>query len=342
MVLYRDKKKKLFEQLKRTQEVIVAINDITVYHPSGRPIISNVTMPFLEGEIIGGIGESGAGKSTFIKVIIDQQPLRTTGSVKIRGYDVSTDQKQIAPIIGYMPQGVKEIYQGMTAWENIFVFGGFYNLDDKTIKIRAEELFDKLDIHGIQRNELRFEQLSGGEQKRVSLACTLIHQPDVVILDEPTSGLDPIMRHILWQYIEKLNRIYGITFFVVTHFPKEAKYCDKIALFVKSIGFLEYGEPLRILEKLPNHGNIVDVEPEIFSDRALELVEKISGVVHVIQIGESLRLISKLPARTLVEKVLQIFESTVPRIEVHRIEPKRQADMADYLDFVAKKRKRSE
>jgi ABC-2 type transport system ATP-binding protein len=328
-------KNRLHDFLKRSRETILYVENLSVRKPDGTPIVENVNFDVNEGEILGIIGESGSGKSTVIKTIINQQTLPLKGSIRIAGYDIFRDQKIVAKLFGYVPQELNEIYATLTPMENITIFGRQYGMSDHAIQKQAEELFEKLDI-GQEQQSLTIEKLSGGEQRRASIAAGMIHSPKLVILDEPTSGLDPIMRHATWGYIQRLNELYHTTFVVITQFPREAKYCDKVAIFIKNKGFTDFGSPSEILAKLPNSGFVVDVTLEIFAEEVKAIVKAIPNVRYVLQIGEKLRIFADMGAR---ETVTQIVTALQNRYAIHKIEPKRQADMADYINILATERK---
>jgi ABC-2 type transport system ATP-binding protein len=328
-------KGRVFDFLTKSRQTILYVENLSVYKPDKTPIVENVSFDLNEGEILGVIGESGSGKSTVIKTIINQQNLPLKGNIRIAGYDIFHDQKIVSKLFGYVPQELGEVYATLTPTENIAIFGRQYGMSEVAIKNKANELFEKLDI-GPEQQLLHVEKLSGGEQRRVSIAAGMIHSPKLVILDEPTSGLDPIMRHATWGYIQRLNILYHTTFVVITQFPKEAKYCDKIAVFVKGLGFTDFGTPSEILAKLPNNGFVVDVTLELFSEEAKNRLKQIPSVRYILQIGEKLRIFADMGARECVTQVVMALQN---QYAIHKIEAKRQADMADYINILATNRK---
>jgi len=314
-------------------EIDLSVKGLTVYRPNGDPIIKDVNFNIKSGEIVGIIGQSGAGKTTTVKGILNEQDLKFDGSIFMCGVDMRANRDTISHFFGYIPQDLSRVYQEITAMENMYIFGRQYGLSDDVIKKEAEKLFDSLDIMNDQRNVLPIKKLSGGEQRRISMAIGMIHSPKILIMDEPTSGLDPVMRHIVWTYIEKLNRIYKTTFIVVTHFPEESEFCDKIAIFMKPKGFIEYGSPSEILKKLPNEGFVVDIILEQFDDNAIDLIKSISHVTHVLMKGERLRVFSDMPTRQTTLDIIALL--TAKNMEFHKIEPKNEATMDDYFNIIA-------
>jgi ABC-2 type transport system ATP-binding protein len=328
-------KGRIYDAFAKSRKTMLYVENLSVYKPDKTPIVQDVSFDLSEGEILGIIGESGSGKSTVIKTIIGQQNLPFKGNIKIAGYDIFRDQKTVSKLFGYVPQELGEVYAMLTPRENVVIFGRQYGMSEMQIKDQSKELFEKLDI-GPEQQSLRVDKLSGGEQRRVSIAVGMIHSPKFVILDEPTSGLDPIMRHSMWGYIQQLNALYHTAFMVITQFPIEAKYCDKVAVFVKGLGFTDFGTPHEILEKLPNNGFIVNVTLEMFDPEVSRIIKQIPGVRYVLQIAEELRIFADMGAR---ETVTQVIMALKDKYAIHKIEPKRQSDMADYINILATQRK---
>lgn len=319
--------------LQRHRNIILSVQNLTVYRPKGDPIVKDVNLEIDRGEVVGIIGESGAGKSTLIKAILNELDLPFKGTIHLSGVDVVKHRSTVANVFGYVPQDLSRVYQHMTAMENMFVFGRSYGLASGEIRKRAIHLFDILDIKDAQRNTLPVSKLSGGEQRRISMAVGMIHNPDLLIMDEPTSGLDPAMRSIIWTYIDKLNRQYKTTIIVVTHFPEEAEFCDKVALFMKPQGFISYGSPRDLIQQLPNEGYVVDIVLESFDDTILSALKKMDGVKYILLRGERIRIFAETPTNVTTINAVQLL--TMYNIGIHKIEPKKEATLTDYFNIIA-------
>ena len=163
-----------------------------------------------QGEIFGLIGPNGAGKSTLIRTLVGA--LRpTAGSVAVLGLDPLGDRWELRRRIGYMPQELA-LYEDLSAWRNVEFFAAAHRSDRVEGMVgEALELVDLLD-----RAQDPVRTLSGGMKQRVSLACALAHQPDLLFLDEPTSGIDPELRATFWDSFRNLAR-RGVTVIVSTH-----------------------------------------------------------------------------------------------------------------------------
>ncbi|MHA1146535.1 MAG: ABC transporter ATP-binding protein, partial [Candidatus Helarchaeota archaeon] len=175
---------------------VLDVRNLTVsYGKKSSPVIKNVSFKLRQGEILGIVGESGSGKSTTVKSIIGEIE-HDFGEIGICGI-YSRDQKKFAPYIGYVPQDLSRMYGDFTPLENIVYFGRQYNLEPDELIQRGRQILKDLGIS--TKGTETTEKLSGGEQRRVSVAIALVHFPKIVFLDEPTSGLDPVRRHEFWE-----------------------------------------------------------------------------------------------------------------------------------------------
>lgn len=204
----------------RTNNLVKKFDDLVA--------VSQLSLKIKRGTLYGLIGPNGSGKTTTIKVLMGL--LRpTSGSAYILGEEIPV-KKNISRI-GYMPQEMA-VYSDMTVHENLQLFAELYSVPKDTFGRREEELLKMIDL--VDRRESAVSQLSGGMKHRVSLACTLIHDPDILFLDEPTVGVDPELRIGFWGYFSKL-RASGKTIVMTTHYMDEARRCD-------IVGMMRHGE----------------------------------------------------------------------------------------------------
>jgi ABC-2 type transport system ATP-binding protein len=189
--------------------------------------VNNLDLKVKRGEIYGLLGPNGAGKTTIIKMLTSiSNP--TSGDAWVMGKKIPEDH--IASKIGYMPQETG-VYLGLTVDQNLKFYGRVFNLEKEEMEKREDELLKFVDLAD-WKHEMA-ENLSGGMKHRVSLACTLIHQPELLFLDEPTVGVDPELRVSFWNYFNQL-RERGATILITTHYMDEARHCDRI-------GFMQRG-----------------------------------------------------------------------------------------------------
>jgi len=175
------------------------------------------------GAVHGLLGPNGAGKTTSIKVLCGLiKP--TSGEAYIFGKKVP--DRSILPRIGYMPQETA-LYLELSVHHNLAMYGELYGLSGKKIAEREKELLRFIALE--KWKDAPVANLSGGMKHRVSLACSMIHEPDLLFLDEPTVGVDPELRASFWEYFGLLKRA-GVTIVMTTHYMDEAQHCDKIGL----------------------------------------------------------------------------------------------------------------
>ncbi len=185
--------------------------------------LRGVTLSIHQGEIFGLLGANGAGKTTLIKSLIGS--LRPNGgSTRVLDLDPHTQKRALRRQIGYMPQS-PVLYDDLSARDNIRFFGRAHRIPNLEQEISAV-----LDFTGLrEREHSPVHQFSGGMKQRLSLACTLVHKPHLLLLDEPTTGVDPKLREAFWAYFHKLAS-EGVTLVISTHQMDEALYCDRLAV----------------------------------------------------------------------------------------------------------------
>lgn len=321
--------KLLFKVVQKRQEeipfdYILDVKGLTVgYGRKKKPIIQNASFKIETGEILGIVGESGSGKSTTLKAILGDINY-DKGSIKICGIDAQ-NKRDISMRIGYVPQDLSRMYLEFTPLENILYFGQQYGIAPEELIRRGKQVLRDLGI--VAKANTPVSELSGGEQRRASIAIALIHYPKIVFLDEPTSGLDPVRRYELWDYLDSINKQYGISLVVVTHFPNESEYCDKVAIFMKEKGFIDFGSPHELKTRLPGNGYALEITLEVFDPKVITLLEKLENISFVLQRGESLRIFSQVDTKTLLNIALKTI--TDMTLKVHRVEPKIEIDMID-------------
>ena len=183
------------------------------------------TFQIRQGEIFGLLGPNGAGKSTTFKMMCGLlQP--TEGRALVTGLDLKTAASQARSRIGYMAQKFS-LYGHLTVLQNLTFFSGLYGLDGRQQKDRTDLMISLFDLKKHLNQSAKALPL--GFKQRLALACSVMHQPDVLFLDEPTSGTDPITRREFWLHINAMAQ-KGVTVMVTTHFMDEAEYCDRIGL----------------------------------------------------------------------------------------------------------------
>ncbi|MFZ0925362.1 MAG: ABC transporter ATP-binding protein [Halobacteriota archaeon] len=206
----------------------------------GFKAVNKLSLRVKHGEIYGLLGPNGAGKTTVIKILCG---LLRPSSGEAYVLDMKVPDPRTASRIGYMPQELA-MYRGLTVHENLAFYGEVFGLSKQRIDTREQALLKLIDLQAFR--DTLVDQLSGGMQQRTSLACALLHEPQLLFLDEPTVGVDPDLRASFWQYFEEL-RDSGITILITTHYMDEARHCDRIG-FMREGRLIAEGSPQELLE----------------------------------------------------------------------------------------------
>ncbi|MRG87436.1 ABC transporter ATP-binding protein [Salinibacillus xinjiangensis] len=201
---------------------MVKVNGLA--HSFGREdVLKEIDLTVSRGEIFGLLGPSGAGKTTLVKMIVGiLEP--DEGGIFIG--DEKVPSLDLMRSIGYMAQS-DALYQELSAKENLDFLASIYGLNKQE---RKEAIHDVLQIVNLQDHKNKIvNQFSGGMKRRLSLAASLMHKPNLLILDEPTVGIDPVLRQSIWEELTKLKE-NGMTILVTTHVMDEAEKCDRLAM----------------------------------------------------------------------------------------------------------------
>jgi ABC-2 type transport system ATP-binding protein len=248
----------------------------------GRSInaVEGVTLAVKRGETFGLIGPDGAGKSTTIRVILGLLK-RDAGESSVLGFDSMRDVYSIREQTGYIAQQFA-LPPDLTVIENLRFFADLHGIPRKQQKSNIAEL---LKFAGLSDFTSRpAGQLSGGMKKKLALACSLVHQPQVVLLDEPTLGVDPVSRREFWNLLGNLRSEKGLTIFVCTPYMDEAERCNEVGLIYKG-RLIAMDTPTGIKKMV--RGRLLEFKPSKFGP-ARELLSKLPGVFEVQTYGAML------------------------------------------------------
>ncbi len=185
--------------------------------------LKGVNLKIEGGQIYGLLGPNGAGKTTLIRHLIGATK-PTSGSLSVLAMNPQKQKLALRRLIGYMPQE-PALYEDISARDNLRFFGQAHPIEN--LSQRIDETLDFVGLSDRARDPVY--KFSGGMKQRVSLACALVHQPQLLFLDEPTSGIDPQLRNTFWKHFRKLTA-QGVTLVVSTHQMDEAMYCDRLAI----------------------------------------------------------------------------------------------------------------
>ncbi len=182
------------------------------------------------GESFGFLGPNGAGKTSTMRMIGCVSPI-TGGTLRILGRDPVTDGPRIRARIGVVPQQ-DTLDMELTVAENLSIYGRYFDLPRPLIRERVRDLLEFVQLTDRARDQV--ESLSGGMKRRLTIARSLVNEPDLLLLDEPTTGLDPQARHLLWDRLYRLKQ-RGVTLVLTTHYMDEAEQlCDRLVVMDKA------------------------------------------------------------------------------------------------------------
>lgn len=239
-------------QLRQTNgdEIILQTRGLTK-HFGDEAAVQDVSFEVPRGKIFGFIGPSGCGKTTTVRLLTGLYT-PTSGEVTVLGQDPQQFSQPMQARIGYMPQ-LFVLYPDLSVWENLNFTASLYGVGLRR-KERLNPLLDFVEL-GEHREKL-VRNISGGMQRRLSLASALVHNPELLFLDEPTVGIDPILRRKFWDHFKALQD-EGHTLFVTTQYVGEAAYCDYVGLMVE--GRLLTVETPEGLRRQAFGGEVVDL-----------------------------------------------------------------------------------
>ena len=245
--------------------------------------VSNLSISVEKGEIFGLVGPDGAGKTTTMRLLAAiMDP--SSGSAKVLGCDTVRQSEKIKRLIGYMAQRYN-LYPDLSVLENLLFFADVFEVhgDERQRQISKLLRFARLE----EFQDRRAAHLSGGMQKKLALACTLIHTPEIIFLDEPSTGVDPVSRREFWDILSELH-VQGITLVISTPYMDEAERCSRVGLLYKG-KLLLCDTPRTIKGMIP--GEVYSLVPsDLF--RAKALLEPLEFILQVQTYGKQLRLIT--------------------------------------------------
>ena len=236
----------------------------------------NFTVPV--GTIFGMIGPSGSGKTTTVRLLTGVYPPQK-GELRVLGAVPSRFRTSMRERIGYMPQQFV-LYPNLTVWENLNFVASMYGMRYFRRGKRLKEMLELVQLSDA-RNRLA-SKLSGGMQRRLSLACALAHNPALLFLDEPTAGIDPILRARFWEMFRSL-RDEGHTFCVTTQYIGEAAYCDLVGVMRE--GRLLYVDTPDGLRRTALGGEVLKIVVEPQQSRAAAQLLQRHDMVNEVRLS---------------------------------------------------------
>ncbi len=206
--------------------------------------VDGIDVEVCRGEAFGFLGPNGAGKSSTMRMIGCTSPV-TSGTLRVLGLDPATHGREVRARLGVVPQQ-DQLDGDLTVAENLVIYGRFFDIPRAECKRRAAELLEFVQLG--ERADSKVEPLSGGMKRRLTIARSLINEPELLLLDEPTTGLDPQARHVLWDRLYRLKQ-QGVTLVLTTHYMDEAEQlCDRLVVMDKG-AIVAMGSPRELIDR---------------------------------------------------------------------------------------------
>lgn len=260
------------------KQPIIQLNSLT-RHFGDITAVDHLDLTINKGEIFGLVGPDGAGKTTTLRLlaaIMDPNE----GTASINGMDSVKQAEDIKSHIGYMAQAFS-LYGDLSVLENLTFFADVFSVRGAERQERIERLLRFANLTQFQ--DRRAINLSGGMQKKLGLACTLIHEPDILYLDEPTTGVDPVSRREFWDILTELH-LQGVTIVVSTPYMDEAERCTRVGLMYQG-HLIECDTPAAIKSRVP--GELLEFRPSNVR-KAHSVLKDTPGILEVQTYGDLL------------------------------------------------------
>ena len=238
--------------------------------------VDGIDFTVRKSESFGLLGPNGAGKSTTMRIIAATSQ-RTSGDVLVLGKDPEVAGPQIRAHLGVVPQQ-DNLDTQLTVTENLYIYGRYFGLSKKFVHSKIGELLEFAQLE--EKRDTKVEALSGGMKRRLTIARSLVSEPDILILDEPTTGLDPQARHILWDRLFRLKE-NGITLLITTHYMDEAEQlCDRLMVMDKGRIMAE-GSPADLIKR---YSTKEVLEVRFGSNRNAEMAPTMAEICERIEV----------------------------------------------------------
>ena len=274
-----------------------------------RVVVDDLDFDVYPGTILGLVGPSGSGKTTTVRMLTGTLGL-TSGEIRVLGEDPMEFSRNVRGRIAYMPQ-LFSLYEDLSAQENVGFVAALYGIGPFRRRKLIRHALEVVELTDARHRLAR--DLSGGMQRRLELACALVHSPDVLFVDEPTAGIDPILRQSIWGELRNL-RDEGRTLLVTTQYVAEAEYCDRVALIADG-ELVAIDEPDALRQKVFG-GDVLQVDTARAVDP--ELLVNVAGVENVRQTSPRRLMLTVEDAATLTPRIID--ELRAGGVEVAGIE----------------------
>jgi ABC-2 type transport system ATP-binding protein len=259
-----------------------------------KEVVRGISLEVAKGETFGLLGPNGAGKSTTIGMI-SGLITPTAGEVWIGGRSMQREPMAAKALLGVVPQDIA-LYETLSARENLLFWGAIYNLSGKELQKRVDEVLEFVALTDRQKD--RVETFSGGMKRRVNIAASLLHRPQLLIMDEPTVGIDPQSRNKILETVKVLNQELGMTVIYTSHYMEEVQFlCERVAI-------VDHGQvialgPLEEVRKSAGSESRIKVAVDGADEALVPLIRQVEGVKSALLEGGELVAVAQEPAEVI-------------------------------------------
>ncbi len=292
---------------------IIDVKNLSKYF-NGFCAVDDISFDVQQGEVFGFLGPNGAGKTTTIRMLTTVLP-PSSGTITIKEWQRGKQDLKIKQIMGVVPE-MANVYNDLTALQNLSLMGELYDVSKQVRTERAENLLKKFQI--FDKKNSKAKQFSKGLRQRLLLCMALIHSPQILFLDEPTSGLDVQSSRIIKDTIKEYNQ-QGVTIFLTTHNMDVAnELCDRIAIINKG-RIIALDTPRNLKQIIQNIQTI-----EVFFDKEINpsVLEKLAQVSQVIRKEDCLQLYVKNPTAAVFELMEFVKKNNLRLVSLNLQSPK--------------------
>jgi lipooligosaccharide transport system ATP-binding protein len=267
------------------KEVLIEAQELTKKF-DGLTAVDHIDFQVYKGECVGFLGPNGAGKTTTVRMIYCFLP-PTSGELKVAGFSVHTQCREIKSLVGVAPQE-DNLDPDFTVLKNLTVYARYFDIPKEEALKRANEQLKFFQLE--EKKDVQIMALSTGMKRRLIFARSLINKPQILLLDEPTTGLDPQARHLVWDEVRHLKK-KQVTIILTTHYMDEAQIlCDRI-LIVDKGKIIEDGNPLELIKKHVGE-EVLELD---YDENMLSTIKKIFPDARIEKIGDRVQIFTDKP-----------------------------------------------
>ncbi|WP_055666772.1 ABC transporter ATP-binding protein [Desnuesiella massiliensis] len=284
---------------------IVDIKNVTKRYDDNLAV-DNVNLQIKKGELFGLLGPNGAGKSTLISMLSGLISF-DKGEMFIGEKNVKAQPVEAKKYIGLIPQEIA-LYENLSGLENLKFWGSMYGLRGKELKNRIEEAIETTALKEKIKDKLK--TYSGGMKRRLNIACSIMHHPEIIIMDEPTVGIDPQSRNHILEFTKKLNRDYNTTIIYTTHYMEEVEFlCNKLAIIDE--GKIIAQGSKEDIKKLISYDENINIVTEDFNEALILKLNTLKGIKNVSFLKNTLSLVADNSSQILSKVIETLVNNNV-------------------------------